>query len=77
MKPIKVKFHKSVPDKDSATGYSSQENEGHLIGFGVDASLAGQTWSTAIIILFDGRFENIPVENITLKEPFKEDDWEE
>lgn len=75
MKPVAVKYHKSVPDKDSATGYAKVESEGTLVGFGVDAGREGGSWSTGIVVIFDGRFENVPVENLTLKEPFKIEDW--
>ncbi len=75
MKPVAVKYHKSVIDKSSSTGYSRQENEGTLVAFGMDSGQESGSWSTGIIILFDGRFDNVPVENITIKEPFKSEEW--
>lgn len=75
MKPLAVKFHKSVKDTASATGYARQEFEGHLVAIGMDTGENYGSWSTGIVVLFDGKFENVPVENITLKEPFREEDW--
>lgn len=77
MKPIKVNFtvykkekHPSE-ERDHMVGY---DFEGTLIGIGLDCGDKG-SWATGIVITPDGRFNNIPVERLTLSEPLKPEDW--
>lgn len=73
MKPIKVKF--KVIQRLEGQEPTRVEMEGTLVAFGVDAGKEGGSWSTGIIVLPDGRLCNTAIEFITLKEPFKEEDW--
>lgn len=73
MRPSKVIFH--VLQRNEANEQKKVALEGTLVAFGVDCSKEGGSWSTGIIVLPDGRFCNTAVELITLKDPFKEDDF--
>lgn len=74
MMPIPVKFFK-YRQTETAGQMSKIEDEGHLVHFGLDCDSEGNTWSTGIVVLKSGQFVNIPVENMSLKEPFAEEDW--
>lgn len=48
--------------------------EGTLIGIGFDCGEKG-SWSTGIVVTPDGRLNNVPIERLSLLEPFKADEW--
>lgn len=76
MIPIPVKFFKYRPVPAPLNpSMEKVEYEGHLVHFGLDCDNEGNTWSTGIVVLKSGQFVNIPVENMSLKEPFAEEDW--
>lgn len=77
---IKVKFtiyKRTAVDAKDPIGFSelvAHDFDGTLVGFGLDCGDKG-SWSTGIVVTPDGHFNNIPVERITLLEPFKDEDW--
>lgn len=70
---IKVKFmsrQRPTPEQ-----IINVELEGTLISMGFDC---GETtlWSTGIVVTPDGKFYNVPIERLSLIEPFNIEEWQ-